>query len=152
MNITKHSLVKKGIHCAFTLIELLVVIAIIGDTLRPCCCRQLAAAKQKAQGTQCQSNVKQLDLAYFMYVQDNAGRLIVDPTSGDQKLWMQTLYASQGQVAKIRLCPTTATTNNGKVPGGNTPPYEYGGTADFPYNWLINPTPLMILLTLAVTA
>ncbi len=134
----KHSPDKKGVYSAFTLIELLVVIAIIA-ILAALLLPALSAAKQKAQGIKCQSNVKQLDLAYFMYVQDNTGRLIEDNSTG--KLWMQTLYASQGQVAKLRLCPTTATTNNGKVPGGSTSPYEWAGTADFPYNWIDQNTP-----------
>jgi prepilin-type N-terminal cleavage/methylation domain-containing protein len=59
---------------AFTLIELLVVIAIIA-ILAALLLPALAAAKEKAQGTQCLSNLKQLTLAWLMYPDDYNGWL-----------------------------------------------------------------------------
>src|SRR5512133_1883514 len=62
----------------FTLIELLVVIAIIA-ILAAMLLPALSHAKVKAQGIQCMSNLKQLQLAWHLYALDNRERI---PTSG----------------------------------------------------------------------
>jgi prepilin-type N-terminal cleavage/methylation domain-containing protein/prepilin-type processing-associated H-X9-DG protein len=67
--------VKNGGQTAFTLIELLVVIAVIA-ILAALLLPALASAKAKAQGIKCISNVKQLQLAWQLYADDNESHLV----------------------------------------------------------------------------
>jgi prepilin-type N-terminal cleavage/methylation domain-containing protein/prepilin-type processing-associated H-X9-DG protein len=66
---------------AFTLIELLVVIAIIA-ILAAMLLPALSRAKTKAQGIGCLNNLKQLQLGWFMYAQENNEKLVPNLWAG----------------------------------------------------------------------
>jgi len=59
---------------AFTLIELLVVIAIIG-ILAALLLPVLSRAKVKAIRVKCMSNIKQIEVAEYIYAEDNNDKL-----------------------------------------------------------------------------
>jgi prepilin-type N-terminal cleavage/methylation domain-containing protein len=85
---------------AFTLIELLVVIAIIA-ILAALLLPALAAAKKRAQGIQCVSNMKQLQLAWYMYSGDNNELLPINLDHGSAHGYYMGGTLDQGNTVGI---------------------------------------------------
>ncbi len=71
---------------AFTLIELLVVIAIIA-VLMGILMPALQAVKKQASASNCMSNTKNLSMGWYMYMNDNDGR-IMSATDGNPDRWI----------------------------------------------------------------
>lgn len=66
----------------FTLVEMLVVIAIIG-ILASLIFPSLSAAKQRARSVQCLNNLRQIELAWHIYADDNKGVLAINSSGRD---------------------------------------------------------------------
>jgi len=141
---------------AFTLIELLVVIAIIA-ILAAMLLPALAAAKRKAQRINCVNNLKQLDLAFKIWANDNNDKYPtkVQSTQGGCQEWIydaaptaiaynvgRTFSSMSNEVnaPKVLSCPSdnvtghsTATNfvqlNTFNPVAGDTLSYAVGGNA-----------------------
>ncbi len=113
--------VKQPNRNAFTLVELLVVISIIAMLLAVLI-PALSKARESSRTVVCASNLKQLNLAMFMYVENNNGKTMSDPVVAG-KYWFHELAPYLGNNAykenalnsptkanpeklKIAFCPT----------------------------------------------
>ena len=132
---------KINVNEGFTLIELLVVIAIIA-ILAGMLLPALAGAKEKGRQAYCTNSLKQIDLAFRMYEDDNDGfmhhtpggsppnhgkwymnprmkaarKLIADPNSGEA-YWGLAYYEYVGRSISLFRCPAAKTSDEWRENG-----------------------------------
>jgi prepilin-type N-terminal cleavage/methylation domain-containing protein/prepilin-type processing-associated H-X9-DG protein len=89
---------------AFTLIELLVVIAIIA-ILAALLLPALSRAKEKAQTITCLNNLKQLQICYISYLNDNNDTLVLNHASSTASAIENGYLFTYNRSVKVYVCP-----------------------------------------------
>ncbi len=117
---------------AFTLIELLVVIAIIA-ILAALLLPALARAKQESQRASCLSNLKEMGIAFSLYLDENADHFMdrrdlksslpggykpwtTWPASDPRTGWVPMMLKDKGADWPIWTCPAALNSDAGKAP------------------------------------
>ena len=109
---------------AFTLIELLTVIAVIA-ILAAILLPTFAAAKRRAQETQCKNNLKQLATAAYMYVSQDGP--IGYPSL--HSVWLPAVMENLSWKKDVLLCPAAA------IPAESRPNDFVSGSAVNAWSW-----------------
>jgi len=115
---------------AFTLIELLIVIAIIA-ILAAMLLPVLTRARETGKRIACLDNLKQLELAAQVYVDENQGYY---PPRSDLDRWPDKFYDTYGRKLQILLCPSETT--NAPITYGSVSSNNVADTS--PRSYLIN--------------
>jgi len=116
---------RRSCEPGFTLIELLIVVAIIAvliSVLLPV----LSKARESSRTANCLSNVRNMEIAHCMYINDNSGQLIQagfahGGAHGNEALaWFNTLQNYYGNKLMGR-CPSDFSPHWPAAEGGGTP-------------------------------
>ena len=123
---------------AFTLIELLVVIAIIA-ILAAILFPVFARAREKARQASCQSNLKQLQLALLMYVQDFDERTPIGQTGPWYAVPHYSIYPYVKN-EEVYVCPSGKPTWDGVGVGVNPWPFPWNHMGHYGVNRYLSTT------------
>jgi prepilin-type N-terminal cleavage/methylation domain-containing protein/prepilin-type processing-associated H-X9-DG protein len=134
----------RRVRRGFTLVELLVTVAIIAvliSVLLPA----LGNARRTAITVKCLSNLRSIELAHWMYMSENNGRMvqITHGLPGDPPPWMTTLSRQLGQEL-LQRSPVDRSPHWPLQLGGDNVPIPPSSdrfrSTSYAANWMLTPT------------